>query len=93
MTAGPPENRRAAVALQYASYAGVAVMAVGLVLIAAGVGETVALIGIGLLIIGPVLGLAAVLVTLIQEKDWKWAGTAAVLAAVLAVTMLLSYFF
>ncbi len=93
MSTVPPENRRAAGAIEYISYAGIAVMAAGLVGIFCGFGDWLAVLGIGLLVIGPIAGLISVLVTFVQKKDWKWAGVASVLAVILALTMVLSYYF
>lgn len=91
MTAVPPENDRTGLVLRYASYVGVAVMAAGLFLSALGLGDTVTLAGIGLLILGPLVGLVTTLVCLLKAGDRHWAGVAALLLVILLVACALTY--
>jgi len=87
----PPENVQTGQVLRYASYVGVAVMAIGLLLSALGMGNTVTLTGIGLLILGPLAGLLTTLYFLVKEGDRHWASVAALLLAILIAAAVLTY--
>ena len=82
--------RSTAMMLRIGIYAGLAVSVIGLVLSMIGNGDELLYAGILILIISPFLGVIVSLVSLIQEKDWKWAIVAALLLVITAVGAILS---
>mgnify|MGYP000976647494 CR=1 FL=1 len=56
-------------------------------------GETALWLGILVLIVSPMLGVAVSMASLFRERDLKWAGVALLLIAMTAVATLISYLF
>jgi len=85
-------NRSTSKALWWGAVVGILVIALGLALESMGMGEQVLWTGILILIISPMLGVAVSMVSLIREKDGKWAGVALLLIIMTAVATLVSSF-
>lgn len=85
-------NRATSKALWWGAVVGILVIALGLALESMGMGEQVLWTGILILIISPMLGVAVSMVSLIREKDGKWAGVALLLIIMTAVATLVSSF-
>lgn len=83
-------NRATSKALWWGAAVGILVIALGLALESVGMGERVLWTGILILIISPMLGVAVSMVSLIKEKDSKWAGVALLLIIMTAVATLVS---
>ena len=77
--------------LRWGTVAGLAIMAVGLVLSFAGFSEDIIAAGILVLIFTPAAGVVVSTKCLIQEKDWKWVKVAILLIIILAAGCVLSY--
>ena len=77
--------------LRWGTVAGLAIMAVGLVLSFAGFSEDIIAAGILVLIFTPAAGVVVSTKCLIQEKDWKWVKAAILLIIILAAGCVLSY--
>ena len=63
---------------------GIALMAVGLAMSMAGMGDGVLYAGILVLIASPFVGVVVTFASLVRLKDWYWAGIAAVLLCITA---------
>lgn len=77
--------------LKWGTVAGLAIMAVGLVLSFAGFSEDIMAAGILVLIFTPAAGVVVTTKCLVQEKDWKWVKVAILLIIILAAGCVLSY--
>ncbi|MCL2032386.1 MAG: DUF1634 domain-containing protein [Methanomassiliicoccaceae archaeon] len=71
-------------------FAGIALLAAGLVLSEQDVGDRIMWLGALVLIASPFIGVLTTLFHLVAEKDWKWVRTASVLAAMILVFLILS---
>jgi len=83
-------NRSTSVTLRAGIYAGLAISLVGLVLSMTGSGDGVLWLGILVLILSPFLGVIVTTVSLVIQKDWRWAAVAVVLICITATGALLS---
>lgn len=83
-------NRSTAVMLRAGIYIGLAISLVGLVLSMMDRGDGVLWLGILVLILSPFLGVIVTTVSLVIQKDWRWAAVAVVLICITATGALLS---
>lgn len=83
-------NRSTAVMLRAGIYTGLAISLVGLVLSMLDKGDGVLWLGILVLILSPFLGVIVTTVSLVIQKDWRWAAVAVVLICITATGALLS---
>ncbi len=83
-------NRSTAVMLRAGIYIGLAISLVGLVLSMLDKGDGVLWLGILVLILSPFLGVIVTTVSLVIQKDWRWAAVAVVLICITATGALLS---
>ncbi len=86
----PDLNKSTALMLRIGIVAGMVLMIAGLVLDLVGGGEWLLYLGILVLIVSPFLGVIVSFVVLILERDWKWAGVAAMLFVVTAIGIVIS---
>lgn len=86
----PDLNKSTALMLRIGIVAGMILLVAGLVLEAVDGSEWLLYIGILVLIVSPFLGVVVSFAVLIIEKDWKWAGIAAVLFVVTAIGIVIS---
>ena len=86
----PDLNKSTALMLRIGIVAGMVLMIAGLVLNLVGGGEWLLYLGILVLIASPFLGVIVSFVVLILERDWKWAGVAAMLFVVTAIGIVIS---
>ncbi len=86
----PNLNRSTALALRVGIIAGVILMIAGLMVDVTGGGEWLLYLGILVLIVSPFLGVIVSFTVLLLEKDWMWAGVAAVLFVVTAIGIIIS---
>ena len=84
-------NSETSAVLRWGTLIGLAVMAVGLILSLADLGDTVLAAGILILIFTPPAGVLVSTKCLIQEKDWIWVRVAVLLIIILVAGCLLSY--
>lgn len=83
-------NRSTAMMLRIGVVLGMILIVVGLVLSVMDRGGTILHLGILVLIVSPFLGVIVSFVSLVSEKDWKWAAVAAILIAITATGVVLS---
>ncbi len=83
-------NRSTSLTLRAGIYAGLAVSLIGLILSMTGNGDGVLWLGILVLIVSPFLGVIVTTVSLVTQKDWRWAAVAVVLICITATGALLS---
>lgn len=83
-------NRSTAMMLRIGIYAGLAISIVGLALSMMDGGDDILYAGIFVLIISPFLGLIVSLISLVLEKDWRWAAVAAVLVTITVIGAIFS---
>lgn len=83
-------NRSTAIMLRAGIYIGLAISLVGLVLSMLDKGDGVLWLGILVLILSPFLGVIVTTVSLVIQKDWRWAAVAVVLICITATGALLS---
>ena len=86
----PDLNKSTALTLRVGVVAGMILLVAGLVLDAVDGSEWLLYLGILVLIVSPFLGVVASFAVLFVEKDWKWAGIAAVLFVVTAIGIVIS---
>jgi len=83
-------NESTSLVLRFCLYAGIVILAIGLILSGTGYGNDVLWVGILVLIISPFAGILTTYAYLIAEKDWKWAKVATVLVVLIAVFLIFS---
>ena len=83
-------NRSTALMLRIGIYAGLIISVIGLAMSMTGDNDRVLYAGIFVLIISPFLGVIVSLISLIKEKDWKWAVVAAILLLITVTGAVLS---
>lgn len=83
-------NRSTAMMLRIGIYAGLVISIVGLALSMMDGGDDILYAGIFVLIISPFLGLIVSLISLVLEKDWRWAAVAAVLVTITVIGAIFS---
>ena len=83
-------NRSTALMLRIGIYAGLIISIIGLAMSMTGGSDRILYAGIFVLIISPFLGVIVSLVSLIKEKDWKWAAVAAILLLITVTGAVLS---
>ena len=83
-------NRSTALMLRIGIYAGLIISVIGLAISMMGGDDRVLYAGIFVLIVSPFLGVIVSLVSLIKEKDWKWAAVAAILLLITVTGAVLS---
>ncbi|MDR2698145.1 MAG: DUF1634 domain-containing protein [Candidatus Methanoplasma sp.] len=76
--------------LRYCLFAGIAVLATGLILSEQEYGDWIMRAGVLILIASPFAGVLTAYVCLIAEKDWKWVKIATVLTALILVFLVVS---
>ena len=86
----PDLNKSTAMTLRVGIVAGMILLVAGLVLDAVDGSEWLLYLGILVLIVSPFLGVVVSFAVLVVEKDWKWAGIAAVLFVVTAIGIVIS---
>jgi len=85
-------NDATSLVLRLCLFAGIAVLAAGLVLLGMEweYGNDVLWVGILILIVSPFVGVLTTYSYLIAEKDWKWVKVATVLTVLIAVFLIIS---
>ncbi len=83
-------NRSTSLMLRAGIYVGLAVSLVGLIMSMSDMGDRVLWLGMLILILSPFLGIVVTMVSLVIQKDWRWAAVAAVLICITATGALLS---
>ncbi|MCL1810953.1 MAG: DUF1634 domain-containing protein [Methanomassiliicoccaceae archaeon] len=83
-------NGSTSLALRCCLFAGIALLAVGLIFSEQEYGDDIMWVGILILIASPFVGVLTTLSHLTAEKDWKWVKVAAVLAAMILVFLIIS---
>lgn len=83
-------NRSTALMLRIGIYAGLIISVIGLAMSMTGGSDRVLYAGIFVLIVSPFLGVIVSLVSLIKEKDWRWAAVAAILLLITVTGAVLS---
>ena len=83
-------NDAASLALRCCLFAGIVVLAAGLVLSEYDIGNDILWIGILMLVLSPFVGILVAYSYLISEKDWKWVRTATVLIVLIVVFLIVS---
>ncbi len=83
-------NKATALTLRTGIVLGMALMLLGLCLYAVDGSETLLYAGLLVLIVSPFLGVVVSFAVLIAERDWRWAGVAALLVLVTAIGIVLS---
>lgn len=79
--------------LRYAVIVSMIVIAIGLAAYVLDMGENILWLGVLLLILSPLFGIIVSFISLIIEKDKKWASVAAVLLIVVTIGILIAIFF
>jgi uncharacterized membrane protein len=80
-------------ALRYCLFAGIALIAAGLVLSEHEYGDSIMWIGLLILIASPFVGIIASFSGLVLEKDNRWAMVALILIAVILIGLVISFLF
>ncbi len=85
-------GRQTSLILRAGTVLGIGIMALGLFMTAFGFPEDVLNVGICVLVLTPMAGVAVSIKCLWQEGDRRWTGVALVLVAAIAVGMALTFF-
>ncbi len=83
-------NRSTSLMLRAGIYVGLAVSLIGLIMSMSDMGDRVLWLGMLILILSPFLGIVVTMVSLVIQKDWRWAAVAAALICITATGALLS---
>ncbi len=83
-------NAATSLALRVCLFAGIILLAAGLLLSEQEYGNDILWIGILILILSPFLGILTTYSYLIAEKDWKWVKVATVLIALIIIFLAVS---
>ncbi|MDR0309762.1 MAG: DUF1634 domain-containing protein [Candidatus Methanoplasma sp.] len=83
-------NEATSFALRCCIFAGIALVATGLILSGSSYGEGVMWTGLLILILSPFAGVLVTYSHLIAEKDWKWAKVATILVAIILIFLAVS---
>ncbi len=82
-------ERNTALTLKYSVYISMLVVAIGLILYLADMGEDVLWAGLLLVIISPLIGVIVTTLSLYFEKDFKWMYVALILIAISVIGILI----
>lgn len=88
----PDLNKSTALMLRIGIVAGTILMVLGLIVEEIQGDEWLLYIGMLVLIVSPFLGVVVSFAVLLMEKDWRWAGVAAVLFVVTAIGIVISLY-
>ncbi|MCL2317584.1 MAG: hypothetical protein FWC44_02740 [Methanomassiliicoccaceae archaeon] len=83
-------NSVTSIALRICLFAGIVVLAIGLLVSGTEYGTEILWIGVLILIMSPFVGVLVAYAYLLAEKDWKWVKVATVLIAFIAVFLIFS---
>ena len=78
-------NEATSLVLRICLFAGIAILAVGLILSETDYGGDILWVGILALVVSPFIGVLTAYAYLIAEKDWKWVKVATVLTVLITV--------
>jgi uncharacterized membrane protein len=84
-------NEATSLALRVCLFAGIIILALGLLLSDSDHGTDILWVGILIMVASPFVGVLTTYAYLISEKDWKWVKVASVLIAVVAVSLAVSF--